>query len=126
MVAANQLMPVRVGISESRSRRSRSPGTEATTGRTTRAAGDVLEAFGRAQDAIIEVAERMGSYSLADRQRPGPRTRDVPDWLPRAPVRGTKAPEHASSGPALSRCDPEAGGTRPLPADLAGFRGMMT
>ena len=51
-------------------------GTEATSGRAARAAGDVLEAFGRAQDAIIEVAnstaemiEKAGS-AAARRMRP--------------------------------------------------------
>ena len=51
-------------------------GTEATSGRAARAAGDVLEAFGRAQDAIIEVAnstaemiEKAGS-AAARRTRP--------------------------------------------------------
>ena len=49
-------------------------GTEATSGRTARAAGSVLEAFGRAQDAIVEVAkstaemiEKAGAAAPPDR-----------------------------------------------------------
>ncbi len=49
-------------------------GTEATSGRTARAAGNALEAFGRAQDAIIEVAkstaemiEKAGAAGRPDR-----------------------------------------------------------
>jgi NTP-dependent ternary system trypsin peptidase co-occuring protein len=49
-------------------------GTEATSGRTTKAAGNVLEAFGKAQDAIIEVAkstaqmiDKAGSAARPDR-----------------------------------------------------------
>jgi hypothetical protein len=49
-------------------------GTEATSGRAEKAAGSVLEAFGRAQDAIIEVArstaqmiEKAGAAARPDR-----------------------------------------------------------
>jgi hypothetical protein len=49
------LIPVRVGEIEVEA--VPVAGTEATAGRTTGAAGNVLEAFGRAQDAIIEVAK---------------------------------------------------------------------
>ncbi len=76
MVAANQLMPVRVGDIGIEVEAVLVTGTEATSGRAARAAGDVLEAFGRAQDAIIEVAnstaemiETAGS-TAARRMRP--------------------------------------------------------
>ena len=76
MVAANQLMPVRVGDIGIEVEAVLVTGTEATSGRAARAAGDVLEAFGRAQDAIIEVAnstaemiETAGS-AAARRMRP--------------------------------------------------------
>jgi hypothetical protein len=54
VVAADQLIPVRVGDIEIQVETVPVAGTEPTLGR--RAAGNVLEAFGRAQDAIIEVA----------------------------------------------------------------------
>jgi hypothetical protein len=54
VVAANQLIPVRVGDIEIEVETVPVAGTEPTLGR--RAAGNVVEAFGRAQDAIIEVA----------------------------------------------------------------------
>ena len=56
-VAANRLIPVKVGDIEIEVEAVPVAGTEATSGRATRAAGSVLEAFGRAQDAIIEVAK---------------------------------------------------------------------
>jgi hypothetical protein len=56
VVAANQLMPVRVGEIGIEVEAVPITGIEATSGRAARAAGDVLEALGRAQDAIIEVA----------------------------------------------------------------------
>ena len=56
-------------------------GTEPTLGRPARAAGSVLEAFGRAQDAIIEVAkstaqmiEKAGAASRPGSGRCGVRT----------------------------------------------------
>jgi len=71
-VAAGRLIPVRVGDIELEA--VPMAGTEATSGRAARAAGDVLEAFGRAQDAIIEVArstaemiERTGAAARPDR-----------------------------------------------------------
>jgi hypothetical protein len=57
VVAANRLISVRVGDIEIEVEAVPVAGTEATSGRTARAAGNVLEAFGRAQDAIIEVAK---------------------------------------------------------------------
>ena len=56
MVAASRLIPVRVGDIEIEVEAVPVAGTEATSGRVEKAAGSVLEAFGRAQDAIIEVA----------------------------------------------------------------------
>jgi hypothetical protein len=53
-VAAGRLIPARVGDIEVEA--VPVAGTEATSGRAAKAAGNVLEAFGRAQDAIIEVA----------------------------------------------------------------------
>ena len=65
-MAADRLIPVRVGDIEIEVETVPMAGTEPTLGR--RAAGNVVEAFGRAQDAIIEVArstaqmiERAGS-----------------------------------------------------------------
>jgi hypothetical protein len=46
-------------------------GTEATSGRTEKAAGSVLEAFGRAQDAIIEVAK--STAQMIDKAGPAAR-----------------------------------------------------
>jgi hypothetical protein len=57
VVAANRLIPVRVGDIEIEVEAVPVAGTEATSGRAARAAGSVVEAFGRAQDAIIEVAK---------------------------------------------------------------------
>jgi hypothetical protein len=56
-VAANRLIRVTVGDIEIEVEAVPVAGTEATSGRTTRAAGNVLDAFSRAQDAIIEVAK---------------------------------------------------------------------
>ena len=73
-VAANRLIPVRVGEIEIEVEAVPVAGTEATSDRTAKAAGNVLEAFGRAQDAIIEVAkstaqmiERAGAAARPDR-----------------------------------------------------------
>ena len=55
-MAAGRLIPVRVGDIEIEVEAVPVAGTEATSGRAEKAAGSVLEAFGRAQDAIIEVA----------------------------------------------------------------------
>lgn len=74
VVAANQLIPVRIGDIEIEVEAVQVAGTEATSGRAAKAAGSVLEAFGRAQDAIIEVAkstaemiERAGAAARPDR-----------------------------------------------------------
>ena len=74
VVAANRLIPVRVGDIEIEVEAVPVAGTEATSGRAAKAAGNVLEAFGRAQDAIIEVAkstaqmiERAGAAARPDR-----------------------------------------------------------
>ncbi len=74
VVAANRLIPVRVGDIEIEVEAVPVAGTEATSGRATKAAGNVLEAFGRAQDAIIEVAkstaemiDRAGAAAQPDR-----------------------------------------------------------
>lgn len=56
-MAANRLIPVRVGDIEIEVEAVQPAGTEATSGRAAKAADNVLEAFGRAQDAIIEVAK---------------------------------------------------------------------
>jgi Trypsin-co-occurring domain 1 len=73
-VAAGRLIPVRVGDIEIEVEAVPVAGTEPTLGRPARAAGNVLEAFGRAQDAIIEVArstaqmiERAGAAARPDR-----------------------------------------------------------
>ena len=57
VVAASRLIPVRVGDIEIEVEAVPVAGTEATSGRAAKAAGSVLEAFGRAQEAIIEVAK---------------------------------------------------------------------
>jgi hypothetical protein len=74
LVAASRLIPVRVGDIEIEVEAVPVAGTEATSGRAAKAAGNVLEAFGRAQDAIIEVArstaemiERAGAAARPDR-----------------------------------------------------------
>jgi Trypsin-co-occurring domain 1 len=73
-VAAGRLIPVRVGDIEIAVEAVPVAGTEPTAGRPARAAGSVLEAFGRAQDAIIEVArstaemiDRAGAAARPDR-----------------------------------------------------------
>jgi Trypsin-co-occurring domain 1 len=74
VVAASRLIPVRVGDIEIEVEAVAVAGTEATSGRAERAAGSVLGSFGRAQDAIIEVAkstaemiERAGAAVRPDR-----------------------------------------------------------
>jgi hypothetical protein len=57
VVAASRLIPVRVGDIEIEVEAVPVAGTEATSGRAAKAAGSVLEAFDRAQEAIIEVAK---------------------------------------------------------------------
>lgn len=57
MVVASRLIPVRVGDIEIEVEAVAVAGTEPTSGKAGRAAGNVLEAFGRAQAAIIEVAK---------------------------------------------------------------------
>ena len=73
-MAAGRLIPVRVGDIEIEVEAVPVAGTEPTSGRPARAAGSVLEAFGRAQDAIIEVAwstaqmiEQAGAGARPDR-----------------------------------------------------------
>ena len=56
-VVAGQLIPVQVGDIEIAVEAFREPGTEPTAGRTGKAAENVLGAFGRAQETIIEVAK---------------------------------------------------------------------
>ena len=56
-MVAGPLIPVRVGDIEIEVEAVRVAGTEATSGRAAKAAGNVLEAFGQAQDVIIEVAK---------------------------------------------------------------------
>ena len=57
MIPAGKRIPVRVGNIEIEVETVPVSGTEATSGRAEKAAGSVLEAFGRAQDANIEVAK---------------------------------------------------------------------
>jgi hypothetical protein len=57
VVAAGRLIPVRVGEIEIEVEAVPVAGTEATSDRAAKATGSALEAFGRAQDAIIEVAK---------------------------------------------------------------------
>jgi len=54
---ASRLIPVRVGDIEIEVEAVPVVGTEPTSGKAGQAAGNVLEAFGRAQAAIIEVAK---------------------------------------------------------------------
>ena len=56
-MVAGQLIPVQVGDVEIAVEAVREPGTEPTAGRTGKAAENVLGAFGRAQETIIEVAK---------------------------------------------------------------------
>ena len=74
VVAVSRLIPVRVGGVEIEVEAVLVAGTEATSGRTAKAAGTVLDAFARAQDAIVEVArstaemiERAGAAARPDR-----------------------------------------------------------
>jgi len=74
VVAAGSLILVRVGDIEIEVEAVPVAGTQPTSGRTAKAAGNVLEAFGRAQDAIIEVAkstaqmiEKAGAAARPDR-----------------------------------------------------------
>jgi len=74
VVVANRLIPVRVGDIEIEVEAVPVAGTEATSGKAERATENVLGAFGRAQDAIIEVAkstaemiEKAGSAARPDR-----------------------------------------------------------
>ena len=73
-MAAGRLIPVRVGDIEIEVEAVPVTGTEATSGPAAKAAGNVLEAFGRAQEAIIEVArstaqmiEKAGATARPDR-----------------------------------------------------------
>jgi hypothetical protein len=73
-VVAGQLIPVRVGDIQIEVEAVRVGGTEPTSGKTARAAGSVLEAFTRAQEAILEVArstaqmiDRAGAAARPDR-----------------------------------------------------------
>ena len=73
-MAASRLIPVRVGDIEIEVEAVPVAGTEPTSGRAAQAAGSVLEAFGRAQEAIVEVAkstaemiEKAGAAARPDR-----------------------------------------------------------
>jgi hypothetical protein len=73
-VVASQLIPVRVGDIQIEVEAALVAGTEPTSGKTGRAAETVLEAFSRAQEAIIEVArstaqmiDRAGAAARPDR-----------------------------------------------------------
>jgi hypothetical protein len=73
-VVASQLIPVQVGDIQIEVEAVQVAGTQPTSGKAGRAAGNVLEAFGRAQDAIIEVArstaqmiDRAGATARPDR-----------------------------------------------------------
>jgi hypothetical protein len=55
-MAGSRLIPVRVGAVEIEVEAVPVAGTEPTSGRLSRAADGVADAFGRAQDAIVEVA----------------------------------------------------------------------
>ena len=74
VVAGSRLIPVRVGRVEIEVEAIPVAGTEATSGRVSKAAGNVADAFGRAQETIIEVArstaemiERAGAAARPDR-----------------------------------------------------------
>jgi len=74
VVATGRLIPVSVGDIEIEVEAVPVAGTEATSGRAAKAAGSVLDAFGRAQEAIIEVAkstaqmiEKAGAAARPDR-----------------------------------------------------------
>jgi hypothetical protein len=73
-VAGGRVIPVRVGDIEISAEVVPVTGTEPTSGRAVKAAGDVAEAFTRAQDAIVEIAkstaqmiERAGQAARPDR-----------------------------------------------------------
>jgi len=73
-MAGNRLIVVRVGDVELEVEAVPQAGTEATSGRAAKAAASALEAFSRAQDAIIEVAkstaemiEKAGAAARPDR-----------------------------------------------------------
>ena len=74
---ASQLIPVRVGDIQIEVEAALVAGTEPTSGKTGRAAETVLEAFSRAQEAIIEVAR--STAQMIDRAGAAAR----PDRLPR-------------------------------------------
>jgi hypothetical protein len=74
MVATGRLIPVRVGDIEIEVEAVPVAGTEATSSRAAKAAGSVLDAFDRAQEAIVEVAkstaqmiEKAGAAARPDR-----------------------------------------------------------
>jgi Trypsin-co-occurring domain 1 len=74
VVAGSRLIPVRVGGVEIEVEAVPVAGTEATSGRVSKAAGNVVDAFGRAQETIIEVArstaemiDRAGAAARPDR-----------------------------------------------------------
>lgn len=74
MVAGSRLIPVRVGSVEIEVEAVPVAGTEPTSGRVAKAAGNVVDAFGRAQETVIEVArstaemiERAGAAARPDR-----------------------------------------------------------
>lgn len=74
VVAGSRLIPVRVGGSVIEVEAVPVAGTEATSGRVSKAAGNVADAFGRAQETIAEVArstaemiERAGAAARPDR-----------------------------------------------------------
>jgi hypothetical protein len=73
-VAGSRLIPVRVGGVEIEVEAVPVAGTEPTSGRVSKAAGNVADAFGRAQETIIEVArstaemiDRAGAAARPDR-----------------------------------------------------------
>jgi hypothetical protein len=73
-MAGSRLIVVRVGDVEVEVEAVAASGTEATSGRAAKAAASALDAFNRAQDAIVEVAkstavmiERAGAAARPDR-----------------------------------------------------------
>jgi hypothetical protein len=73
-VAGGRLIALRVGGVEIEAEAVVAAGTEPTAGRVGRVAGDVADAFGRAQETIVEVArstaaviERAGAAARPDR-----------------------------------------------------------
>jgi hypothetical protein len=56
-VVASQLIPVQVGDIQIEVEAVQVAGTQPTSGKAARAAGNVLDAFARAQDTIIQVAK---------------------------------------------------------------------